>query len=288
MSLIVNLSCGLANRMFQYSYYLYLKKNGYMVQTDAYDSGVLQHEKVEWNRIFPQAVLSPASRMSVLLYGGGHDVFSRFRRRYLPSFTAVLQMPTAFEVQLPERRKAYIIGCFQNSQMVECVTSEIKMAFRFMPFEDDYNKNLADEIQKCESVGIHIRKGKDYQQRIWYQGTCPTEYYQKAVAYMKSHLSNPCFYIFADNKDWVGESLKGFDYKLIDGNPAMGYGNHFDMQLMSMCKYNIISNSTYSWWAAFLNSSKDKKVVMPKIWFNPQSCIEYTSDALFCKGWVQL
>ena len=79
------------------------------------------------------------------------------------------------------------------------------------------------------------------------------DYYRNAIAYMKNHLVNPRFFVFADNKEWVKEYFTGFEYTLVDGNPGDGWGSHFDMQLMSLCKHNIISNSTYSWWGAYLN-----------------------------------
>jgi len=288
MCVIVNLACGLANRMFQYSYYLYLKQQGFHVLTDAYDSGKLAHEQVAWERIFPDAALSPASKRYVMLIGGGNDVLSRFRRRYFPFTTCVQQLPTAFDVALPKKGNSYVIGCFQSAEMVEGVAHEVRKAFRFTPFEDDYNKGLAEEMQSCESVAIHVRKGKDYQQRIWYRHTCPVEYYLKAVAYMKAHLSNPHFYVFADNKKWVKENMAGFDYTLVDGNPNTGYGNHFDMQLMSLCRHNIISNSTYSWWSAYLNGNPSKTVLVPDVWFNPSSCGEFRSIRLLCNKWIAI
>lgn len=288
MSVIVNLACGLANRMFQYSYYLYLKRNGYSVLTDAYDSGKLAHERVEWNRIFPNATLNPASKRIVFSRGGGFDGVSRFRRKYIPFTTCVQQMPTAFDAAFPLKDNSYVIGCFQNARMVESVAEEVKKAFRFVPFSDEYNKGLADEMVRSESVGIHVRKGKDYERRVWYQHTCPVEYYKKAVAYMKGHLSNPRFYVFADNKEWVRENFTWLNYTFVDGNPNTGYGNHFDMQLMSLCHHNIISNSTYSWWSAYLNEESNRIVLIPDVWFNPSSCEEYRSVPLLCQGWVAL
>lgn len=288
MSVIVNLACGLANRMFQYSYYLYLKQNGYSVLTDAYDSGKLAHERVEWNRVFPNATLNPASKSMVLYRGGGFDVLSRFRRKYFPLTTSVQQMPTAFDVAFPVKSCSYVIGCFQSAEMVESVAAEVKEAFRFALFDDEYNRNLASEMAQSQSVGIHVRKGKDYQQRVWYQHTCPVVYYQEAVAYVQAHLSNPRFYVFADNREWVRENFAWLDYTLVDGNPNTGYGSHFDMQLMSLCHHNIISNSTYSWWGAYLNDNSERIVIAPDVWFNPSSCEEYRSSRLLCHGWIAL
>lgn len=124
--------------------------------------------------------------------------------------------------------------------------------------------------------------------RVWYQETCPLDYYRKAIAYIKEKVDNPKFYVFADNPAWVTEHFNEFDYTLIEGNPPAGWGSHFDMQLMSYCKHNIISNSTYSWWGAFLNKNPEKIVILPHQWFNPKSCEESTSEKVQCKGWVAL
>lgn len=145
-----------------------------------------------------------------------------------------------------------------------------------------------EEMQNSESVAIHVRKGMDYQSRIWYQNTCPVAYYKKAIGRIKKEIDHPKFYVFADNHEWVKEHFRDFDYTLIEGNPTSGCGAHFDMQLMSCCKHAIVSNSTYGWWGAYLNDSRDRMVILPEIWFNPQSCEDYTSAKLLCKGWISL
>lgn len=286
--IVVNLACGLANRMFQYSYYLFLRDRGYDVWTDAYHSGRLLHEQVEWNRIFPKAPLKPVFPFHAFMMGGGNDWVSRFRRRYWAQSTHVLQMSSAFDAMLPTKESQYVIGCFQSVQMVEAVRETVQSVFRFMPFVDAYNSRLSAMVSSCESVAIHVRKGRDYQSRIWYHETCPIEYYQASVAYMKHRLGNPIFYVFADNKEWVKKHFDWFDYVLVDGNPSHGYGNHFDMQLMSECKHHIMSNSTYSWWGAYLSRHVQGINVLPKIWFNPASCENYTSESLCFEKWCAL
>lgn len=289
MKVIVNIACGLANRMFQYSYYLYLKKLGYDVWVDFYRTAKLEHENVAWNSIFPNAPIQQASAWDVFLMGGGSNLVSRMRRRYLP-FTCHVKTLSAFEAPLPEKsgNSVYMMGVFQNAKMVETVYNEVLDVFAFQPFADAYNLSLMREMQSCESVAIHVRKGKDYQARIWYQETCPVEYYQKAIRLMKEKIPHPKFYVFADNKEWVKENFNDFDYTLVEGNPIAGYGSHYDMQLMSLCRHNILSNSTYSWWGAFLNRNPDKTVVLPDIWFNPESCQKYTSKPVRCEGWIAL
>lgn len=284
------MACGLANRMFQYSYYLFLKHQGYQVQVDFYHSAKLAHEKVAWNDIFPKAKIEQASSWDVLKLGGGSDFLSKIRRKYLPFLSGVVNMPTAFDANLPvnDKKSQYIIGVFQNAKMVETIENDVKRCFTFCPFTDKRNQNLEKEMATCESVAIHVRKGKDYAQRVWYQNTCPIEYYQKAIRLIYEKVSQPKFYVFTDNPEWVKEHFKDFDYTLVEGNPASGWGSHFDMQLMSSCKHNIISNSTYSWWSAFLNVHLNKIVIGPKIWFNPESCEEFTSERTLCEKWLAI
>ncbi len=288
MNIIVNMACGLANRMFQYSYYLWLNKQGYTPRVDYYISGKLAHENVLWSQIFPRATYRQASQFVVWLLGGGDDLISKIRRHYLPFTTRVQQMPTAFSVDMPLSSPRYMMGVFQNAKMVESIREEILDKFEFPSFQDAYNQSVLENIQNSNSVAIHVRKGKDYQSGIWYQHTCLPDYYQKAVELMKDRISNPRFFVFTDNQQWVKENFMDFDYTLVGGNPGMGWGCHFDMQLMSMCKHSIMSNSTYSWWGTFLNKSTDKLVVIPKVWFNPGSCDDYTSENLLCKDWIQL
>lgn len=183
MKIIVNMACGLANRMFQYSYYLFLKHLGYDVQVDFYHSAQLAHEKVAWNDIFPEATIEQASSWDVFKLGGGSDFFSKIRRKYLPFLSGVVNMPTAFDAdQLVTGMKSqYIIGVFQNAKMMETIEKDVKRCFTFQPFADERNQKLEKKMAVCESVAIHVRKGKDYAQRVWYQNTCPVEYYQKAI-----------------------------------------------------------------------------------------------------------
>ena len=290
MKIIINMACGLANRMFQYTYYLFLKKKGYNAEIDYYETAVLDHEKVEWRRIFPEAPIKQASKWEVFRQGGGSDIFSKIRRRFLPMTCKVDHMPTAFaaDCPTPTDKDKYLFGVFQNATMADTVKEEVQQVFTFAPFEDERNRTLQKEMQAYNSIGIHVRKGQDYMSRIWYQETCPLDYYRKAIAYIKEKTENPKFYVFADNPAWVKENFTEFDYTLVEGNPPAGWGSHFDMQLMSYCKHNIISNSTYSWWGAFLNKNPEKIVILPHQWFNPKSCEESTSEKVQCKGWIAL
>ena len=288
MIAIVNMACGLANRMFQYSYYLYLKKLDWDVSIDYTRKASLPHEHVDWDRIFPFAPLTEASSLKVLLLGGGSSIVSKFRRHYLRHTTRVINMPSAFSADLPYYDNSYLIGVFQNAKMVESISDEVRNAFMFNPFTDEDNLSLENKLINTPSVGIHVRKGEDYRNRVWYQNTCPLSYYMEAIKLIRKLVKNPQFFVFTDNPQWVKESFQGIEYTMILNNPKVGWGSHYDMQLMSYCHHNIISNSTYSWWGAFLNHNSEKIVICPNAWFNPNSCNDWTSKDVLCDNWITL
>ena len=290
--IVIRFHSGLANRMFQYAYYLYLQQQGYEVRMDCTSYRIFHaHEHVEWQRIFPNATMEEASSLLIHRYGGGGDLFSR-ARRHIPYASQVwrkrkenpaFRLPTEEEL----RKRPYIIGFFQRADMVAQVEERIRKDFQFTPFEPNTAcAELAQQFAHEESVAIHIRKGKDYASLSWFHNTCSEAYYAHAIDYMKQHLHHPRFYVFADNPAWAKQHLPE-ECECIGTGITTGWGNHFDMQLMSCCQHNIIANSTYSWWSAYLNPNPQKCVILPNYWFNPEMYPE-PDDALQADGWISL
>ena len=295
MRQVVSMFAGLANRMFHYSYYLYLRKNGVDCYVDnRYKATTWKMEDVEWNRIFPNAIIRQAPKSLLFKVGGGYNFERLVRyRRKLNLFTSICNIEsTPFDILEPEelKKEQYIVGYYENANMVESIKEEIFEVFEFSTFDNDKNAEMAKIIStEQNAVAVHFRKGKDYLQIDAYCNTCTMDYYKQAIAYMKAKLDNPRFFVFTDNIDWVKENLTDFDYTLVDINSPVGWGNHFDMQLMSLCKHNITANSTYSFWAAFLNRNKDKIVISPLDYFNQK--IEKFSgkhNLMVCKDWIQM
>lgn len=294
--IIIRMAAGLANRMFQYAYYLYLKQMGLNVHIDnSYRRSIghtdFAHEHIDWKRVFPKAKYSSPQNITVYKYGGGQDLFSKIRRRFLPFTTNVsnLTNPFIYKDVNELRKNEYIIGVFQNAKMASNIRTQLIELFSFPEIKDSKNKNLVNEIQSCESVAIHIRKGNDYSRLDRYNNTCEIDYYMKAINTLKNKIDNPRYYIFTDNPQWVKDNFNFVDYKIIDWNPTVGWGNHLDMQLMSLCKHNIIANSTYSWWGAFLNTNPNRIVIAPHKWFNemhPQ--LGRLENLSICDNWIAL
>lgn len=147
---------------------------------------------------------------------------------------------------------------------LEGVEDEVRKAFKFSPFDDDKNSNLAEIMLKIESVAIHARV---VHFEYGMKDILSRDYYKKAVAFIKKNIGNQLsFFVFSDNVDWCKQNLDklgidGENVVFIDHNK--GENSFRDMQLMSLCKHIIIPNSTFSWWAGFLINNPDKIFVTP-------------------------
>ena len=175
--IVIRLHSGLANRMFQYAFYLYLQKKGYNVWVDKTSFRKIHaHEQVEWERIFPKAIMEEAATSLNFNYGGGSDILSKIRRR-IPHASRVwwrmkdptFRIPTEDEL----KKRPYLIGFFQRAEMVEEVAERIHEDFQFAPFESHSpHAELAQRLAQEESVAIHIRKANDYTSLPWFEDTC--------------------------------------------------------------------------------------------------------------------
>jgi len=85
------------------------------------------------------------------------------------------------------------------------------------------------------------------------------------MQYVKKRVPDARFYFFSNDPGWVRENLANGDSVIVDCN--QGKENYLDMYLMSQCSHNIIANSSFSWWGAWLNPRKNKTVIVPSRWF---------------------
>ena len=157
-------------------------------------------------------------------------------------------------------------GYFQNEKYFKHLRSELLKDFTLKAPLDDANLHLLNEIKKSNSVSLHVRRGDyvtlDYVNKL--QGTCTLDYYKSAIKYIAERVENPHFFLFSDDIEWVIENLKlQHKYTAVNINQGKGY---FDLELMKNCKHNIIANSSFSWWGAWLNQNPEKIVIAPKNW----------------------
>jgi hypothetical protein len=158
---------------------------------------------------------------------------------------------------------SYLIGYWQNEKYFIDIGNTIRKDFAFKERLDSKNQKICDEIKQHNSCSIHVRR-TDY---LKYNDVeiCNIDYYQKAIAKISSLENNPYFYIFSDDINWVKSNLK-IKHPIIFIDHNIGSQAYKDMRLMSLCKHNIIANSSFSWWGAWLNKNVDKIVIGPRMW----------------------
>lgn len=165
-------------------------------------------------------------------------------------------------------RKAVLQGYFQSEKYFINIRSLIMEDFEFLKTPNSKNKQIQDDINACKSsVALHVRRG-DYassENVSKFHGLSSLDYYRTAVKIIESAVNQPSYYVFSDDPDWCKKNLK-FNNRTtyIDWNTDGAE----DLRLMKSCKHNIIANSSFSWWGAWLNTNQTKIVVAPKQWFN--------------------
>lgn len=166
------------------------------------------------------------------------------------------------------RGDAYLDGCWQSEKYFEDVAETVRKEFTFGVEPSPANARMSEVISGCNAVGIHVRRG-DYisnETTRQYHGVAPLEYYRRAIDSLVDRVGNPHFFVFSDDPEWVKRNLASRQpTTFVDHNgPDSGFE---DLRLMSLCQHQIIANSSFSWWAAWLNRNPGKIVFAPQTWF---------------------
>lgn len=292
----VALTDGLANRMFQYAFGRGMIHHGVDVYYDQFH--YMPKDNMTWEAVnlmdaFPNIEMKqvPKWRFNFLQYREWKLWERVFRKlNQFVKFETIVKEPNYFYTpnmeSMAKGNKLYV-GHWQSERYFSHCMDDIRQQFSFRPFTEVRNIKYADCMAKTNSVAIHVRKGLDYARIDGNDTICTKQYYVDAIEYMRKHVENPVFYVFADNPQWVSENFSFFDYTLVDWNPIKGKFNFRDMQLMSCAKHNIIANSTYSWWGAWLNANNDKIVIAPKKWWAAEKGF-YSKNDVVPETWVKM
>jgi hypothetical protein len=175
-------------------------------------------------------------------------------------------------------------GLWQSPLYFAKYQDEIRKIFTIKENYIDNLDSIANDIKNSQSVSVHIRRG-DYLSKIAYRelGLTSIEFYKKSIAYMSETITNPQFYFFSDDIEWVKSEFHLPNANFVSGEKTKN--NIEDFYLMSQCKHNIIANSTFSWWAAWLNENPEKIVVAPIKWFNK---LRHSTKDLIPEKWIRI
>ena len=276
---LVHFQGGLGNQIFQYAFYLGLKSQGYMVKADL-SSFHKKYEKRDFELISVFGIeLEDASEEEVdKMIGTGSGIINRVRNHFLRKKNYVPE--EQFDMSILLRKKnVFLDGYWQNIAFFSNVEADLRKKLSFQCKSD--RAGIISRIKDCESVALHIRLGDYLEYQEIYGGVCTMEYYQKGICYLKEQLNNPVFFVFSDEIAKTKEILKREEDCFIYVEKEKH--DYQDMYLMSLCKHNIIANSSFSWWAAWLNSNPEKIVIMPAGWTRMTD-----SEKLCCEDWIRI
>lgn len=280
---IVNILGGLGNQMFQYALALALEKHFSELTEIRIDPrpfrGYPIHNGYELKRIFdvkiPEATVREVTKIAYPFFNYRLWQLCRF----LPKRKTIKYewKSMAYDERVfANTHDEYLIGYWQTERYFHAIRQSVLKAFAFPPFEvGSINANLEKELQQLHSVSIHIRRG-DYLKISNTSGICTIDYYHKAISKLKKLITPDVYVIFSDDIEWCREQFGSAigDKEIIFVNWNKGKDSYRDMQLMSLCKHNIIANSSFSWWGAWLNQNPDKIVIAPSRWMNSESWSE--------------
>jgi hypothetical protein len=259
---------GLGNQMSQYSFFLQkktLNKSTHFISFSHHHNGMeldklfninlktslLQKALYILFRILltDRLIIRPLSwafkLINCKIIAEGYDY--SFKRQYL----------------MPSKGITFYYGGWHTEEYFSAIKDIIKSQFTFKTPDDPENVRYISEIRSGNSVSIHVRRG-DYLNDAninLFGDVCNRSYFEQAINLIKTKISEPHFFIFSNDFSWVKANLQTDNVTYITANTDLNSWK--DMYLMSICKHNIISNSTFSWWGAWLNNNSDKMVIAP-------------------------
>lgn len=285
--LIVKSFGGLGNQIFQYAFYLYLKQNNKEIYLDISDFEIHNHHHgFELQKVFGVSFDVPSKKQILSLSYNQNSILYRVLQKTmgirLCKKTEVFEnTKNMFISNIEEKFNMYYVGFWQNSRYIQQVASELHRNLIFRNTLTGKNHDLLNILKDNTTVSIHIRRG-DYLKVSQFSNICTIDYYNKAINYINQKIQNPTYIIFSDDIDWTKENLN-LDENAIFVDWNTGDNSYIDMQLMSLCSHNIIANSTFSWWGAWLNNNPNKITICPEIWSH-----DCKQNYLLCDDWISI
>lgn len=281
----------LGNQLFQYAFiramqnkkpsmrvaYHFNEVYSHGTPADGWDNSLKLFNVVDVDDTQIKPKLSILQRLALKLYWRNYphessiDIINKYQMKwvnFLSKFNLFYLDLGYFNFPLPnDRADAIVSGNFESEKYFQEIRDLLlkELTPKYPPLS--HNTNLLDRIHATNSVCISIRRG-DYisnQSINKLHNICNQNYFDAAIKKMGELIKEPVFFFFSDDIDWVKSNIK---------IPYQAYYEKGDdpiwekLRLMYSCKHFIISNSTFSWWAQYLGTFQDKKVIAPSRWYN--------------------
>jgi len=295
--IVVKLMGGLGNQMFQYAYAMSLAKeydediiidssfyrDEKRIALDVFQIGnhenwttaINEKERVRVTKAQKKyRILQKAKRVLLRTEELGESWFKRnVQKGYYFNFD-----PYYYRFIKTDQNNKYIYGYFQSEKYFSNCSDLIKKTFQLSVPLSENAVGILDEINNSNSVALHIRLGDYKKLRNFYLDVCTPEYYKKALDLVIKRIANPKIFVFTNDISGVRQVLSLPQESVIVDNTK----DYEDFELIRNCKHVILSNSSFSWWASYLNQNENKLLIGPTPWFSTlkkQSDI-YTSNII--------
>jgi hypothetical protein len=267
-SVVVRLVGGLGNQLFQYATGRYLadQKGVGLILDERYVarkhfiSGLLIDKFSVRMDYFPESLAAKFSEAKLKL--------SRAMRRFIrPTFSAYHEIDVTYDSQLSDQKMGVMLVGFWQSEKYFLGHDILRKDLMLKAPLPVPAIDLVDRMEQTNSVAIHVRRG-DYlsdQKTLAKHGVCSENYYREALKLIRNQVVDPQFFVFSDDAEWVKASFDLVDAVFVSD---FGFAAEQDLVLISKCKHQIIANSSFSWWGAWLNGNAEKTVIAPTPWFD--------------------
>jgi hypothetical protein len=289
--IVVNIKGGLGNQMFQYAAAKRLAlNNGHKLFVDI---TFLKYYPIHFTNTRRDFELDHFNISANIKEQDNRLILYLLRNKYINKLISLLikifkNYNTVDErnyfVDLKKDGNYILEGYFQSELYFKHIETTIRQEFSLKGELDHKNKILAQRMEIENSISLHVRRG-DYtnpnNSSVYH--ICPKEYFEEAIKYISRRVERTSFFIFSDDMEWVKANLAlNFPVTYVEHNTINQ--SYLDLVLMSKCKHNIISNSTFSWWGAWLNKNNNKIVIAPDKWTIQND----VSNIIIPDNWIKL
>ena len=285
---IVNIIGGLGNQMFQYAFYLMLKdKYDECIKLDILEFDDYElHNGYELERIFSVNEQYCTRSEKVETYDDSGHILKKIQRKlFLNKKLGIVERRMDEYSYKPflfrdANCSLYYKGYWQSYKYFNSIENIIREKLVFPKMEGRENLSLISKIKSQTTVSIHVRRG-DYINHPTLGGVCDLTYYENAIKEIEKKVNRPLYIVFSNDISWCKSHLHLSNAEYVDWNN--GDNSFRDLQLMSLCEHNIIANSSFSWWGAWLNTNSNKTSICPDRWI-----VNKNTDDLIPDSWFRL
>ncbi len=292
--IVIGFGCGLGNQMFQYAFYLSMMDRYPQVKfkADTRYAFAEEHNGFELDKVFgiqlEECTTDERKKLSEFPIRKNfiREIELKVRNRlkwHKESFYKQYDYTEYYSdvYDLPADRDMYLLGVWANEKYF--CHLKFRLQTEVFMFDKSRLNTVSKEIKERivstgNTVSVHVRRGDFVQYKNHLMGK---RYYLKAMKIIEDTLGEVHYFVFSDDVDCARDLFQQFsNVVFVQGN--MKTDSWMDMYLMSICNHNIIANSSFSFWGAYLNQNIKKMVIAPNIPFI--NC----KNAFTCEGWVTI